>query len=145
MRLTAHTDYALRVLIYAAVAPQGLCQIEEISSAYAISKNHLMKVVRGLAEKGFLITVRGRGGGLKLARPPREIVVGDVVRAMEDDFAQAECFRPAKNSCVITPACGLKGVLDRAVQAYLAALDKVTLADISKRNTALAELLSLTD
>lgn len=144
MRLTAHTDYALRVLIYAAVAPDGLCRIEEISSAYKISKNHLMKVVRGLAEKGFLKTVRGRGGGLKLARPASEIVVGDVVRAMEDSFAQAECFRP-ENTCVITPVCGLKGVLNRAVQAYLAELDTVTLADISRRNNALAKLLSFAD
>lgn len=144
MRLTAHTDYALRVLIYAAVARDGLCRIEEISSAYAISKNHLMKVVRRLGENGFLKTVRGRGGGLTLAKPASEIVVGDVVRRMEDSFGQAECFRPG-NACVITPACGLKGVLSRAVQAYLAELDKVTLADISRRKEALAELLSFAD
>ncbi|GGE47318.1 HTH-type transcriptional regulator NsrR [Marinicauda pacifica] len=144
MRLTAHTDYALRVLIYAAVAPGGLCRIEEIASAYGISKNHLMKVVRGLSEKGFLKTLRGRGGGLRLALPASEIVVGNVVRAMEDSFSQAECFRP-ENRCVITPACGLKGVLNRAVQAYLAELDTVTLADISRKNEALTELLSFSD
>tara|TARA_E500000318_G_scaffold37210_1_gene35961 strand:+ start:546 stop:980 length:435 start_codon:yes stop_codon:yes gene_type:complete len=144
MRLTAHTDYALRVLIFAAVAPDGLCRIEDISSAYGISKNHLVKVVRGLGEKGFLTTLRGRGGGLKLARSPQDIIVGDVVRKMEGSFAQAECFG-AKNACVISPVCRLKGVLNQALQAYLAELDTVTLADLSGNNQALAELLSFVD
>jgi Rrf2 family nitric oxide-sensitive transcriptional repressor len=141
MRLTVHTDYALRVLIYAAVEPQPLCTIERIAAAYKISRNHLMKVVNRLAEHGFLETVRGRGGGLKLSRPADEIVVGDVVRKMEDDLTQAECFRTEQNACAITPACGLKRALAEALEAYLDALDRYTLADITRKRTALARLL----
>ncbi|PWE18077.1 BadM/Rrf2 family transcriptional regulator [Marinicauda salina] len=145
MRLTAHTDYALRVLIYAAVQPDERCTIEQIAAGYGISRNHLMKIVRKLGEHGFIETVRGRGGGLRLARPAEEIVVGDVVRVMEEGFAQAECFKPAENRCVITPACGLIGVLKRAVDAYLGVLDEVTLAEISTRRDKLARLLALPD
>lgn len=143
MRLTTHTDYALRVLIYAAVSPAHTCTIEAIATAYGISRNHLMKVVRGLGEKGFLETLRGRGGGLRLARDPSEIIVGDVVRAMEEDFAQAECFKPETNTCLIAPACGLMGALKRATDAYLGALDGVSLADIARRRDRLADLLEL--
>lgn len=143
MRLTAHTDYALRVLIYAAVEPSSLCTIERISDAYGISRNHLMKVVQRLGECGFIETVRGRGGGLKLAKPASQISVGDVVRKMEDDLAQAECFRSELNSCVITSACGLKHALSSALDAYLDALDQVSLAEVTRKKRKLAELLEL--
>ena len=143
MRLTAHTDFALRVLIYAAVQPASLCTIERISEAYGISRNHLMKVVQRLGDHGFLETVRGRGGGLRLAMPANKIFVGDVVRKMEDDLAQAECFRAEQNSCVITPACGLKHALSTALEAYLDALDQFTLADVTRKRKALSRLLDL--
>jgi Rrf2 family nitric oxide-sensitive transcriptional repressor len=143
MRLTVHTDYALRVLIFAAVEPAALCTIERISVAFGISKNHLMKVVQRLGELGFVETIRGRGGGLRLARPAREIIIGDVVRRMEDDLAQAECFRPRDNACPITAACGLKHALGEALNAYLAVLDKCSVADIARKRTALARLLDL--
>ena len=141
MRLTAHTDYALRVLIYAAVEPASLCTIERISGAYGISRNHLMKVVQCLSDYGFIETVRGRGGGLKLAMPASKICVGDVVRKMEDDLAQAECFRQDQNSCVITSACGLKHALSKALDAYLDTLDQFTLADVTRKRKALSRLL----
>ncbi|MFC2952441.1 RrF2 family transcriptional regulator [Marinicaulis aureus] len=141
MRLTTHTDYALRVLIYAAVEPESLCTIERISGAYGISRNHLMKVVQRLSDYGFLETVRGRGGGLKLAMPASKICVGDVVRKMEDDLAQAECFRQDQNSCVITSACGLKHALSKALDAYLDTLDQFTLADVTRKRKALSTLL----
>lgn len=143
MRLTVYTDYALRVLIYAAVEPAPLCTIERISAAYGVSRSHLMKVVQRLAEHGFIETVRGRGGGLRLARPASEITVGDVVRKMEDDLAQAECFKPNQNSCPIMTACGLKRALADALEAYLGALDRHSIADISRKRTALARLLDL--
>lgn len=143
MRLTAHTDFALRVLIYAASTNDRLCTIEEISNSYGISRNHLMKVVRRLAALGFLKTTRGRRGGLALARPASEIVVGEVVREMEDDFAQAECFRPERNQCPITPICGLKPLLGEALQAYLTVLDSKTVGDIAKNRAAFVELLGL--
>lgn len=143
MRLTVHTDYALRVLLFAAVEPAALCTIERISTAYGVSKNHLMKVVQRLSDLGFVETIRGRGGGLRLARPAQDIIIGDVVRSMEDDLAQAECFRPQDNACPITPACGLKHVLEVALNAYLATLDKYSVADITKERTALARLLDL--
>ncbi|GJL91188.1 Rrf2 family transcriptional regulator [Hyphococcus sp.] len=142
MRLTAHTDYALRVLIYAAVEPAALCTIKRISKAYGVSRNHLMKVVQRLGDYGFLETVRGRGGGLRLAMPASEISVGDVVRRMEDDLNQAECFRD-QNACVITPACGLKHALSAALDAYLNALDQFTIADITRKRKALSRLLEL--
>ncbi|MCA8888944.1 MAG: Rrf2 family transcriptional regulator [Parvularculaceae bacterium] len=143
MRLTTHTDYALRVLIYAATSPASLCTIESISSAYGISRNHLMKIVRRLGESGFIETVRGRGGGLKLAMPAHQICIGDVVREMEDDLTQAECFRPDQNSCIITPACGLKHAFAKALEAYLDALDQCTLADVARKQNILSGLLEL--
>src|ERR1043165_3200087 len=101
MRLTVLSDYSLRVLMYVASMPQRLVTIQEIAQAYGISENHLMKVVHGLAQHGFVTTVRGRGGGIRLARPASKITVGAVIRAVEDDFALVECFR-TDNTCRIT-------------------------------------------
>ncbi len=115
--------------------------IQEIADAYDISKNHLMKVAYDLGRHGFLETVRGRGGGLRLARPPERIKLGDVVRRMEDDFALVECFEPDSDNCRITRTCRLKGVLGEALKAWLAVLDKYTLADLLGRNPALAKTL----
>jgi Rrf2 family nitric oxide-sensitive transcriptional repressor len=139
MHLTTYTDYSLRVLMYVAMR-DGLSTIQEIADAYGISKNHLMKVAFELGRHGFLETVRGRKGGLKLARPPEDINLGDVIRLTEDDFAMVECFG-AGNSCIITAPCRLKGVLAEALKAYLAVLDRYTLADLTKRNSSLARTL----
>jgi Rrf2 family nitric oxide-sensitive transcriptional repressor len=125
MRLTAYTDYALRVLLYLGARPERLASIGEISRAYGISQNHLMKVVNDLARAGYVASVRGRSGGIRLGRAPEAINVGEVVRHTEDGFDLVDC-----GACVIAPVCGLTGVLSDAVRAFLAVLDSYTLADL---------------
>jgi Rrf2 family nitric oxide-sensitive transcriptional repressor len=142
MKLTFYSDYSLRLLMYVSVKREALVTIQEVADAYGISKNHLMKVAFELGRKGFLETVRGRGGGLRLARPPEKIGVGEVVRAMEEDFTMVECFDPAANQCVITGPCRLRGALSRALKAYFAVLDEYTLADLAGRNPVLARVLT---
>ena len=112
MRLTVHTDYALRLLMLLAMEPEQLHTIEEIARRYDISRNHLMKVTQTLAQAGFVESLRGRGGGLRLARPAGEIILGEVVRATEDGFDIVECFNRVNNRCVVAPACGLRGRFD---------------------------------
>ncbi|WP_414463576.1 Rrf2 family transcriptional regulator [Hyphomicrobium sp. DY-1] len=129
MRLTNFTDFALRVLLFAASHGDRLITIEETAEVYGISRTHLMKVVNQLTNAGFLRGVRGRSGGFALALRPEKIRLGDVVRATEPDFALVECFG-TQNSCLITPRCRLKGVLNEALLAFAATLDKHTLADI---------------
>ena len=128
MRLTRYTDYSLRVLMYLAARPGRLCSIAEISKGYGISHSHLTKVVHDLGKRGYVTSVRGRSGGIRLARPPEEIGVGEVIRATEDGFDLVDC-----GNCVIAPSCGMTGVLQEAVRAFLAVLDRYTLADLPKR------------
>ena len=125
MRLTRYSDYAMRVLLYLGRQPGRLCPISEIATAYGISRNHLMKVTNDLVNAGWLASVRGRGGGIRLARPPAEISLGAVIRHTEEDFDLVGC-----GGCIIAPACGLTGVLDQALAAFLAVLDRHTLADV---------------
>jgi Rrf2 family nitric oxide-sensitive transcriptional repressor len=132
MRLTNFSDYALRVLLYAAARHDELITIEETAKVYGISKAHLMKVVNQLTRAGYLRAVRGRSGGLTLALRPNKISLGDVVRATEPDFALVECFSP-DNRCLITPRCRLRGVLKEALGAFIATLDRYTLADLVLR------------
>ncbi len=129
MHITQHTDYALRVLIYLASNEQRLVTIQEISERFEISRSHLMKVVNQLIRNGFVDGLRGKGGGLRLARPPQQIVVGDVVRKMETDLALVECFHETSH-CLLTASCQLKGVLGAALEAFFASLDKVALSDV---------------
>ena len=129
MRLTVHSDYSLRVLMYLAAFPNHLATIEQIALAYGISQNHIMKIVQRLAHHGFIETVRGRSGGIRLAKATDEISVGAVLRATEEDFDLVECFR-AENSSCITPVCGLRGALREALKAYLDVLDEWTLAKL---------------
>lgn len=131
MRLTLHTDYALRLLMYLAIEPGRLQTIEAIAQRYRISRNHLMKVAQTLVQAGVVDSIRGRGGGLKLARSAETINIGAVVRATEDGFALVECFDP-EGDCIITPACSLRGPLEQALMAFLAVLDRFTLADLVK-------------
>ncbi len=142
MRLTHLSDYSLRVLMYAGAMPRRLVTIQEIAKAYGISENHLMKVVHGLARQGFIETVRGRGGGIRLARPAPEISVGSVIRAMEDDFALVECFRTG-NTCRITPVCRLRGALQEALDAYFDVLDNWTLAELVAKPAAILGQLAV--
>lgn len=132
MRLTTYTDYTLRTLMYLGVHQGQSVTIRDIADAYDISKNHLMKVVHQLGLAGLVETVRGRNGGLKLKKAPEEINLGAVIRATEPDFFMAECFDDVRNHCVLSPACGLQGVLRSATSAYLAVLDNNTLAGLLK-------------
>ena len=142
MRLTSHSDYALRVLIYLAVGQDRLATAEEIAGAYGISRNHVVKIVQRLAQFGFVDTVRGRGGGMRLARVPEEISVGAVLRVTEEDFDLVECFRP-DNDCCIAPVCRLKGALKTALEAYLEVLDEWALADLAVNRQALTRRLAV--
>jgi Rrf2 family transcriptional regulator, nitric oxide-sensitive transcriptional repressor len=129
MRLTVSSDYSLRVLMYLGTHEDRLCTISEIAACYGISENHLMKVVNRLGQCGFVETIRGRGGGLRLGKPTDRIRLGDVVRSTEEDFALAACFGE-EGTCRITGACRLRHALQRALKAFLSELDTWTLADI---------------
>lgn len=130
MRLTTYTDYSLRTLLHIASNRDRLVTVQEIADLHGISKNHLTKVVHQLGLFGVIETIRGRNGGLRLAREPGAINIGAVVRATETDFYMAECFNPAGKPCGLQTGCALKGVLSRATAAYLAVLDGQTLADL---------------
>lgn len=129
MRLTKHSDYALRVLVYVASAEGRQVSTEEVSDAFGISAHHLVKVVGKLGKAGFLSIKRGRAGGFQLARDAAEIRIGAVVEATEPDFAFVECMESGNAQCVLTGACGLVRPLREAQRAFLSALDKYTLAD----------------
>lgn len=138
MHLTRYTDYALRVLVYLGAQPGKVCSIAEIARAYGISQNHLMKVAHDLGKAGYVEGVRGRTGGIRLARPAERISVGAVVRYTEEGFDLVEC-----GSCTIAPACGLTGVLAEALTAFMAVLDRHTLADLLKQPSRLMDLLKV--
>jgi Rrf2 family nitric oxide-sensitive transcriptional repressor len=142
MRLTVYTDYSLRVLMYLAVHAETKPTIAEIASSYGVSRNHLMKVVQQLGRAGYVETVRGKHGGVRLARAPEEIVLGEVVRRAEPDLALAPCFDPAGAPCAITPACMLRGALHQARTAFLDVLDGYRLADLVQNRSALQALLA---
>lgn len=142
MRLTYFSDYAFRVLIYLSVNPDRRCTIREISTAYNISRAHLMKVVNLLTREGFITAQRGPSGGLTLALPPEQIRLGDVIRKTEDDLGLVECFRP-ENTCRLTPSCALAPALSRAMQAFLAELDTQTIADLVRRPQPIRRLLEV--
>jgi Rrf2 family transcriptional regulator, nitric oxide-sensitive transcriptional repressor len=143
MRLTVYTDFSLRVLMFLALKGDGFATIAEIAKAYRISKNHLMKVVYQLGRAGYVETVRGKGGGLRLGRRPDDIVIGEVVRRTEPDMALVPCFSPDGASCAILPSCELRDALTGARDAFLSALDGHTLADLVRRRAPLRRLLSL--
>lgn len=144
MRLTVYTDYALRLLMYLALKNDGLATIEEVADSYGVSKNHLMKVTHQLGVGGYIETVRGRHGGLRLAKSPKEIGLGDVVRYTEPDFAIVMCFEPVDADCAISPGCVLRKALERARDAFLKVLDQYTLSDLVKPRSALRAMLDIT-
>ena len=125
VKLTRYTDYSLRVLLYLGAKGDRLSSIADISRAYAISQNHLMKVVNNLVQTGYVSSVRGRFGGIRLARDPAEISIGALVRQTEDGFKLVDCV-----DCIIAPACVLNGALDEAVDAFMAVLNRYSLADL---------------
>src|ERR1700760_2903130 len=125
MRLTRYTDFALRVLIYLGARPEKVCAVSEIAQAYGISQNHLTKVVHELGKAGYIAGVRGRFGGVRLARAAAEINIGDVIRFTEEGFDLADC-----PTCIIAPVCGLNVVLAEALDAFMTVLDRYSLADL---------------
>jgi len=143
MKLSLFSDYSLRVLIYASLR-DGLFQLQDVSKAYGISRNHLAQVVHRLGQLGYLETRRGRGGGCRLARPAERISVGEVVKFGEEGQPLVECFDPERNRCVITPACKLKGMISEAKRAFFDVLGKYTIADVCAKPEALLRHLGLT-
>lgn len=140
MQLDKFTDYALRVLMTLAVRAPARVPTSEIAALFGLSENHLSKVATRLAREGFVISERGRNGGLTLARPTQEIVIGQVVRAMKRNDPVVECFGN-NTSCLILPACGLHDPLAQAQEAFFATLDRYTLADVTRSRRALATLM----
>jgi Rrf2 family nitric oxide-sensitive transcriptional repressor len=143
MRLTVYTDYALRLLMYLAVKDDGLATIAEVAESYDVSRNHMMKVAHQLGVAGYVETVRGRTGGLRLARPAADINLGDVVRNTEQDMALVPCMSPADAACAIRPSCLLKRALGRATAAFMDVLNEYSLGDLVKPRHALRNLLEI--
>lgn len=142
MNLTVQSDYAFRTLMFLTVrSPKG-STVQELSEHYGISRGHLMVLVHRLGTRGFLENTRGRGGGIRLARPASEIRLDEIVRATEPGFQMVECFEPASNRCLITAPCRLRGVLDEALDAWLGVLKKYSLSDLVEGNPALVNLLN---
>lgn len=136
MRLTLYTDYSLRVLLYLALHADKTVTISELADFYKISRNHLVKVVHELGLSGYILTTRGKRGGIRLARTPDQIVVGEVIRQTEPDFDLLECLNPDADQCVITHTCRLKSVLFTARGNFLGELDKYTLADLTEQSAS---------
>lgn len=145
MRLTFHTDYALRILLYLGARPNQTVTISEVAEAYGISKNHLMKVATHLGSGGYIDASRGNGGGLRLACNPEDIVIGEVVRHTENDFALVGCFEAGGPGCRIETACLLRSALRKALDAFFRVLDDYTLADLLVTRPLMAALFGLTE
>ncbi|MFK5924275.1 MAG: Rrf2 family transcriptional regulator [Verrucomicrobiota bacterium] len=143
MQLSKFTDYSLRVLIYTAARHPDKVSITELAEVYHISRNHLVKVVNQLAHLGYLQTMRGRGGGVLLGQPATDIIIGDVIEAVEPGFDMAECFSLGTNHCRLTPVCRLKGIMNDAKTAFLRELSRHTLADVVGQPQAIIDALQL--
>ena len=136
MRITVHTDYALRLLMYLALKKDRLATIAEIAATYDISRNHLTKVAYRLGVAGYIVSIRGRGGGIRLAKPAEAIILGEVVRKTEPDMALVECMRRGGASCALLPACVVRRAMMRAGTAFLDVLDSYTLGDLIQQGAA---------
>ncbi|MFS0823402.1 RrF2 family transcriptional regulator [Bacillus sp. 1P02SD] len=146
MRLTNYTDYSLRVLMYLAIKnEEELCTIQEIAEAYNISKNHLMKIIHHLGKLEYIKTIRGRNGGFRLAKHPKDINIGEVVSNTEDDFNIVDCFKEGGGYCSISPSCKLKHALNEALQAFINVLNGYTLEDLVTNKSDLLNLFHIQD
>lgn len=141
MRLTAFTAYSLRALMFLAAESDRRATVGKICTAFDIKANHLIKVVHHLAKRGWVTTVRGKGGGLTLSRPAEQIRIGEIVLDTEGRALPAECFSAEASHCAIVSHCRLKGVLGKSVAAFQAVLDRYTLADITANRQQLVQLL----
>ena len=144
LRLTVYTDYSLRLLMYLALKNDGLATIAEVAESYGISKNHLTKVAHQLGVAGYVATVRGRHGGLRLAKPVDAIGLGEVVRHTEPDMALVQCFKPVDAPCAIRRCCVLRSALEKARSAFVEVLDGYTLSNLVQPRAPLRALLSIT-
>ena len=143
MRLTTFTDYTIRVLIYLAMHPDELTTVAELAQRYEISRNHLTKVIHHLGQQGYIETLRGKGGGIRLSTSAADINLCILIRETEKNSALVECFAPSVNHCKITPACRLSGVLHEAQEAFYQVLDKYSVSDLVTNPTALDRLLDI--
>jgi len=146
MKLTSYTNYALRALQLAALRAPDLVRVDDVVAIHGLARPHIVKIVHELGREGLLQTQRGRGGGFQLARPPEEIVVGDVVRLTEGPLEVVECFNPERNTCPLIGICKLSRALQEATRAFMAVLDDLTVADIaSNRADLLARIAPVTE
>lgn len=143
MRLTRFTDNALRALLYLALEPDDTPTVGAVARKMGMSEDHLLKVVQRLSQLGYVKTIRGRNGGMRLAQSPESIVVGEVIRRTEDNMALVPCFDPTESICPVAPACGLAPALDEALKAFLAALDRYTVADLITKRRELRQLVGM--
>ncbi|MDK9696525.1 MAG: Rrf2 family transcriptional regulator [Siculibacillus sp.] len=143
MRLTSYSNYTLRILMIAAVRSPDLTTVQDVADAFGISKAHLVKCVHRLGLWGYIETVRGNGGGFRLTRPSATISLGEVIRRTEDGFSLVECFDPASDACPLVRRCRLRPALLRSTEAFLDALDEMTLAEISDNGDELLDVLDL--
>lgn len=143
MRLTVYTDYALRLLMYLAAKRDGLATVTDIASSYGISRNHLTKVVHQLGVAGYIETVRGRGGGMRLGKPAATIGLGEIVRLTEADMVLVPCFDPMNTDCPLRGACVLRTALEHARSAFIDVLDGYTLADLAAGPVAMRRMLGI--
>ena len=144
MRMTSHTDYALRMLIHLAVGNGRPCTVNDVAETFSLSRNHLLKVAARLRKSGLIEATRGRSGGIRLAIVPADINLGSVIRRMEEDFALVECLQEDGGACLISPSCRLKTVVKEALEAWLTVFDQYTLADLVRNERALHALLGAT-
>lgn len=143
MRLTQQTSYSIRILLYCAANPGSNSRIKDIASTYSISELHLFKIMHVLVESGFVETIRGRNGGIRLARSATEISIGDVVRATESNFFLTDCFDTTNRDCPLVDSCGVNKILSEALRAFFSVLDSYTIADVAKDGNQLRGLLDL--
>jgi len=142
LQLTQKTDFALRALVYLVLNPDHHVSIKEISESYQISYHHLVKALQELIQQGIIESRLGKGGGLKLKRSPSDVTIGEIVRITENHFNIFECFKEDNSNCIISPKCQLKGLMGQAQKAFLAVLDKKTLADVSSNGDQLQQLFN---
>ncbi|BCP52731.1 protein aau3 [Kaistia sp. 32K] len=143
MRLTQQTSYSIRILLYCAANPGNNSRIKDIATTYSISELHLFKIMHVLVESGFVETIRGRNGGIRLARPANTITIGEVVRATESNFYLTDCFDTTNRDCPLVDSCGVNRILAEALRAFFAVLDSYTIADVAKDRGQLRGLLDL--
>ena len=145
MRLTQQANYSVRILMYCAAKKDEFAKVSEIARVFDISEYHLFKILPILVSNGFITTHRGRNGGLKLAKEPSEITLGQIIRAAEENFHLADCFDEGSYDCPLLSMCDFNHALNDALESFLQALDKYTLADLTAKEGDMRNLLSIAD